>query len=567
MAKKFEINIKTIFSKQGIAKAIGGLKSVGNAAKAAGRAMARIWNVKPVLYFRRAVVAAFAAVGIGGIKAAADMESLRAQLEAVLGDAEKAKKAFDESFDFSVATPFSPEDIVKTRIALESVGVTGGASVEKVATAAAAMGRNILDVASAVRSMETEPLRNLGIMLKKDGDKFLFEYKDKMGKARSISATGFAEGQQALLDIMGSRFEGGLQKMSQTFSGLWSTMVGNLKASLADFGEQYLPTVKKGVESVINALNGLRDSGKLKEWGQAVNNELKAVASHVADLFAFIKTEGRSGVASMLGDVGTLLLGHAKNAAQAAMVAMAQALPKLGTALGKYVADYISNKKAITGKAKESARYTAGRYPKEGSADEKGAWWDRYNKDTKENIKALTELNDEKQGQSLARGIKGNRGWGQDDIDAASAAIAEKFGKGGAVRKVEKEERDSGQRAALEAAQWGGSWAQQRKDSLDKAEPLYRQQRQQEREARAAVGQAKFEQQRGQPADVAGAQATLDRERQQTAEVSALIRAVQQGDNGLAAQMLAALQSVVANQSTQARQIEILASQIKNGRS
>jgi hypothetical protein len=129
MGKKFEINIKTIFSKQGVARAMSGLASIKRGAVYAGRAMARIWNVKPVLYFRRAVVGAFAAIGIGGIKAASDMESLRTQLEAVLGNAAKAKAAFDESFDFSTATPFSPEDIVKPRMALQSGGVAGGVAV------------------------------------------------------------------------------------------------------------------------------------------------------------------------------------------------------------------------------------------------------------------------------------------------------------------------------------------------------------------------------------------------------------------------------------------------------
>jgi len=235
---KFTINIKTLFSKQGVANAIAGFQKltgvVGNlrhASVAAFSAMKKGLDtlLAPLKIFLAVMGAGggiFAAFAASSIKSAAKMETLRTQLKAVMATKQEADKAFAESVAFSVKTPFSPQEIVETRVALEGVGIEGQDAVAAVATTAAALNKNILDVASSLKSLEREPLRNLGIMLERQGDSFIFKYKDKMKKAQTISATGFEQAQVALMDIMISKFGGGLEEMSATFEGKLSTLKG-----------------------------------------------------------------------------------------------------------------------------------------------------------------------------------------------------------------------------------------------------------------------------------------------------------------------------------------------------
>ena len=280
---KFRIVVETLLKNAGIRAAIGRfnkfigvLNKVGVAGKKAFAAIKKGLDIAlaplkvftAVLSGGAGILTAFAA---SSIKSAASMEMLRTQLQAVMATKKEADKAFAESIKFSVATPFEPEEIVATRVALEGVGVEGQAAVEAVASTAAALNRNILDVAAAVKSMETEPLRNLGIMLKKDGDKFVISYKDKMKQAREVTAIGFANAQQALLGVMLEKFDGGLEAMSRTFKGKMSTLRGALKLWKADFGDEFLPAVKRIIDDLITVFTGT----SLKEFGVKLNEHIE----------------------------------------------------------------------------------------------------------------------------------------------------------------------------------------------------------------------------------------------------------------------------------------------------
>ena len=65
------------------------------------------------------------AVGAASITAAGDYEMFRQQLQTVLGTVDDANAAFEQSVEFASATPFSIDDIVQVRVALENVGVEG----------------------------------------------------------------------------------------------------------------------------------------------------------------------------------------------------------------------------------------------------------------------------------------------------------------------------------------------------------------------------------------------------------------------------------------------------------
>lgn len=399
--------------------------SVIKKAQKAQTAVKNIWNSKPVASFRIAVTAVFAAIGLGSIKAAGDMEQLQLQLETVLGDAERAKQAFEESFDFSVATPFSPEEIVQTRIALESVGVAGQDAVGSIATAAAAMGRNILDVASAVRSLETEPIRNLGISLKRSGEQFVFEYKDALGRANEVTATGFASAQQTLLDILGSRFEGGLEKMSSSLGGKLSTMFGNIKAGLADFGDGFLSNIKSYIDSINEGINKLRDSGDLQAAGEAVGIFLDSVVGRLEDvinkgkvLYEYLKTGGD--IADVMEWAGLKMKGHIKNGFQVAVNYMAAKMPQLGTAFASSAWSFVKNR--FKGPSNEAQEKAAGDVAAKHGYDPASMEWLNHHREIESRAKVY-------QAQLDAQGMMGDYTAGPKLGDSDLAQADAKWGQ------------------------------------------------------------------------------------------------------------------------------------------
>lgn len=225
----------------------------------------------------RALVAAVTAAkvvmiagGVAAVKAAGDYETYRQQLRTVIKTKQEADLAFKESIDFSVSTPFTPEDIIKTRIALEGVGVAGADAVKAVAEVAAALDRNILDVASAVKSMEAEPLRNLNAY---------FELKDRVGTEFRKDAKSFREAQNELLKIFEEKYGGGVARMSVTLQGLVSTLDGVRKNVAATFGEGMLSQSKLFLYDLITAGTTLQSSAESagKTFGQEMMHARNAI--------------------------------------------------------------------------------------------------------------------------------------------------------------------------------------------------------------------------------------------------------------------------------------------------
>ena len=286
------------------------------------------------------------AAGAASVGAAGDYEMFNQQLRTVIATKKDADRAFAESIEFSVRTPFTPDDIVRTRVELEAVGVRGSAAVEKVASAAAAMNREMSDVASAVKSMETEPLRRLGIRLQREGDEFIFQFRDKVGQAQRIAATGFEEAQAALLSIFETKYSGGLERMSITWQGLISTLKGAVKDLRAEFGAGFLDQSKLIVNDLIEGSKQLKQYAG--EAGREFGDEMIIARAHLLAGFdtalkvagqikEALKQEGGAGeVILQAFRLGTTLL------ADAMVTAFQVSLPlwkTIGTILGQGVLD------------------------------------------------------------------------------------------------------------------------------------------------------------------------------------------------------------------------------------
>lgn len=262
------------FSVKGLEKS---LNSMLNTGKNAFRDLASITKVTlmPVTLLTKGFAALETAILAGSaasVIAAGDFEMYRQTLRAVVSTKEEADKAFAESVQFAAVTPFRFDEIMQVRTELEAVGVKGKAAVHAVASAAAAFGREIKDVADAIKSMETEPLRRLGIQLKKDGDEFLFQFVDTMGRARSLYINGLRQAQDALLNIFESKFSDSIEKIALTLHGLWSTTLDSFKILRSSFGEGMIGPVKL----ILQDLNALMDNltPKFKSWGEEFGEKI-----------------------------------------------------------------------------------------------------------------------------------------------------------------------------------------------------------------------------------------------------------------------------------------------------
>lgn len=334
-------------------KLTGGLKktlsSITSFAKKATSAFHSIGEkFKSALLSPQTLVSAgFVAIGAKitqwALTASGDMEMLQAQLETVMTSTEEAADALQESLNFSVKTPFKPDEIVQTRILLESVGVSGGEAVEAVAEAAGAMNRNITDVATAVMSMETEPLRRLGIGLTRNAGEFAFTFKNKLGEAVTATASSFEEAQGKVLDIFMEKFAGGVEKMAGTWDGLKSTLSGVKDLFFADLGDGFMPQAKQIVQDMIDLLNAGIDSGKIKEMGETIGQWIQKVRDDAVTVLEQIKS---------LDDVKTVLEVAAgwlkdKLIEGGTIVAnkLAEVAPVIGSKISEAMGNYIAAEK------------------------------------------------------------------------------------------------------------------------------------------------------------------------------------------------------------------------------
>jgi len=260
--------------------ALGGLRRVHGAIGGISRGIAKIGGIGGGLGF----------VGLiaGSIKAASTMEDLNLRMQAVSGSTKEAGKRFDETFEFFKRTPLNLKPLIDTRVLLEGVGVSGLKALNAVSEASVALGRNIIEVAQAVISLETESLRRLGITFARTADEGVFQFRDKFGKQITVQRKGIEGMRTALLKIFNIKFGGFLEKGALTFTGLRSTLGGLIVASLADLGGGLLTQAKRFVSFINAELTSGLESGFFKRMGEKIETA-------VLNAFDFAKLFGGAG--------------------------------------------------------------------------------------------------------------------------------------------------------------------------------------------------------------------------------------------------------------------------------
>jgi tape measure domain-containing protein len=217
-----------------------------------------------------------AAVGTMAVKQAANFEKLQTTLNVLTGSAEDGAKAFERLVQFSAKTPFQLGDLVKVNNTLMGFGLTTDKafdSLSMLGDVAGIVGGDLQSIAIAFGQAAAE-----GRVMTRDilqfinnGVPILQVLSKEMGVAEGEIMDMASEGKITfeLLDRAfrnatseGGKFEGGMETLSGTLNGLFSTLKDNVNIALAELGQE--------IADALNLQEGI--PALSREIGLAVEN-------------------------------------------------------------------------------------------------------------------------------------------------------------------------------------------------------------------------------------------------------------------------------------------------------
>lgn len=208
----------------------------------------------------------------GAIKAVADYEAVNISLETFLGSASAAKSLFAELEQFSIKTPFTPEQVNDAAKSLLAFGepVEGlQTTLGRIGDVASATGKDFNELAviyGKARVQGTLFAEDIN-QLTEAGVPVIQLFADQLGvsagevkKLGSEGKISFANLEQAFTTLTseGGRFFGLTDKLSQSTSGRLSTLEGNWTELKRTVGEGVLPVFELLTDAAFAVIAGLQ---------------------------------------------------------------------------------------------------------------------------------------------------------------------------------------------------------------------------------------------------------------------------------------------------------------------
>lgn len=220
-----------------------------------------------------------AAAGVKALASAAKFEKLQTQLNVLTGSAEKGTQAFKQLVKFSAGTPFQLDELVQANNTLMGFGVSADDAfkhLQNIGDIAAVSGGDLQgisvafgQVAAAGRLMGQDLLQLIN-----NGVPIIDMLSQSMGVAKSEIKDMVSEGAvtfpvliKAFQDATGEggKFSGGMQQLSGTLGGVFSTLKDNINIAFAEIGKSIVEStdlveVTKGIiESIQNATTAFKN--------------------------------------------------------------------------------------------------------------------------------------------------------------------------------------------------------------------------------------------------------------------------------------------------------------------
>lgn len=237
-----------------------------------------------------------------GLSEALDLEGYRIQLETATKDTKKAGEIMKWAVDLANKTPFEAAPLVEGASKLEMMGISAKKYLPLIGDMTAATNKDVMQGVEALidaQAGELERLKEFGITKQHIIDKANKIFKGKQivnNKGQIVNQKKFNE---ALVAIMTERYKGGMDKLSNTTKGLWSTITGVTKSSLAEMvGMTSDGTIKQGslldklkekVKQVADRFSKWQSDGTIQNISQKFTEAFIKIYDVASKLFNFIK--------------------------------------------------------------------------------------------------------------------------------------------------------------------------------------------------------------------------------------------------------------------------------------
>ena len=222
-----------------MAAAIGGIASVGTAA----------------LVMKKA------------ISGAAEMEDLQNSFVTLLGSVDNAKKRMEELTKFAAETPFEMPDIAKSSKILQSLtdgALATGDGLRSVGDMAAMAGVPMSELSVTVGRLYSGLTsgKSVGEAIARMTELGLMsaETREKLEKLQKEGKKGAEVWAVAAADF--AKYSGEMERKSQGWNGLMSTLGDNINLALAAFGQPIMDSLKPFLNSAISMTDSLVDGAK-----------------------------------------------------------------------------------------------------------------------------------------------------------------------------------------------------------------------------------------------------------------------------------------------------------------
>lgn len=260
-------------------------------------------------------------------KGAADMETHMGQLEtAFKGNKEMAQDYFMWANRMANATPFENAEVIEATTKLSAYGMEAKKTFKIVGDMAAANGKTLSQSVEAIadaRRGELERMKEFSITKEN-----ILQYGREIGFNDLVDNKGTIKDTGKFFDVMmkliESRTEGGMERLTKTFKGQWSTILGQTKFTLARFaGMNENGTVRAGsaferlknvAEGVIKKINSSLDDGSVDRWIEKLDKGVADASVYLNNLWEDIKnitgddlTKWADSVKSAMSSLGVVL--------------------------------------------------------------------------------------------------------------------------------------------------------------------------------------------------------------------------------------------------------------------
>ncbi len=277
---------------QRIGGAVGRIGAAASGA-AAGFGRAALGIGRTAAYIGAAVYSgaglAVAAAGRTIVRTSAQFEDFGAVLETVEGSAAKARAAFQWLNKVEAETPYDLAQLTDAYVQLRSYGLdpTKGL-LRTLGDTAAAMNKPLAQAVEAVADAvtgENERLKEFGIVARKAGETIVYSYTSA-GKqmTKSAKANSRAQIEATLAAIWNEKYGGAMEKRSQTFNGLMSTLGSEWQRFQQMVGEAgVLDMFKQGLSDVLALIGRLRETGQLQALADTLGRVLVTAGGMARD--------------------------------------------------------------------------------------------------------------------------------------------------------------------------------------------------------------------------------------------------------------------------------------------